>query len=135
MVETPGTAPGSDPLIASAFISIVPKDNIHLEVTRRKFKGDLGQDVQLYQISHAAGPHSKAQNVSAFRIGGLSKAMDSKRPDPAPKYATPSIKNADEFPDMRQYNPKATNKPPFPARSSLRPMVVLVIARSNAPAV
>ena len=30
MVETPGTAPGSDPLIASAFISIVPKDNLDI---------------------------------------------------------------------------------------------------------
>ena len=27
MVETPGTAPGSDPLIASAFMFIVPKDS------------------------------------------------------------------------------------------------------------
>ncbi len=26
MVEPPGTAPGSDPLITSAFMSIVPKD-------------------------------------------------------------------------------------------------------------
>ena len=30
LVETPGTAPGSDPLIASAFISIVPKDTLYL---------------------------------------------------------------------------------------------------------
>ena len=32
-MESPGTAPGSDPLIASAFISIVPKDkNKHSRV-------------------------------------------------------------------------------------------------------
>jgi len=27
-VEPPGTAPGSDPLITSAFMSIVPKDTL-----------------------------------------------------------------------------------------------------------
>ena len=32
MVETPGTAPGSDPLITSAFMSIVPKDKIDLSI-------------------------------------------------------------------------------------------------------
>ncbi len=30
MVEPPGTAPGSDPLIASAFMSIVPKDILYI---------------------------------------------------------------------------------------------------------
>ncbi len=29
-MEPPGTAPGSDPLIARAFMSIVPKDTLHL---------------------------------------------------------------------------------------------------------
>jgi hypothetical protein len=28
LVEPPGTAPGSEPLITSAFMSIVPKDKI-----------------------------------------------------------------------------------------------------------
>jgi hypothetical protein len=30
LVETPGTAPGSDPLITSAFMSIVPKDTLQI---------------------------------------------------------------------------------------------------------
>jgi len=30
LVEPPGTAPGSDPLITSAFMSIVPKDMIYI---------------------------------------------------------------------------------------------------------
>ena len=30
MVETPGTAPGSDPLITSAFMFIVPKDFLQI---------------------------------------------------------------------------------------------------------
>ncbi len=29
-MEPPGTAPGSDPLITSAFMSIVPKDPIYI---------------------------------------------------------------------------------------------------------
>ena len=29
MVESPGTAPGSDPLITSAFMSIVPEETKH----------------------------------------------------------------------------------------------------------
>ena len=29
MVESPGTAPGSDPLITSAFMSIVPEETDH----------------------------------------------------------------------------------------------------------
>ncbi len=29
MVESPGTAPGSDPLITSAFMSIVPEETVH----------------------------------------------------------------------------------------------------------
>ena len=29
MVESPGTAPGSDPLITSAFMSIVPEETGH----------------------------------------------------------------------------------------------------------
>ena len=29
-MESPGTAPGSDPLITSAFMSIVPKDNLNI---------------------------------------------------------------------------------------------------------
>ncbi len=34
MVEPPGTAPGSDPLITSAFMSIVPKDRPNIESPR-----------------------------------------------------------------------------------------------------
>ncbi len=29
-MESPGTAPGSDPFITSAFMFIVPKDDVHL---------------------------------------------------------------------------------------------------------
>ena len=30
LVESPGTAPGSDPLMTSAFMFIVPKDNVYI---------------------------------------------------------------------------------------------------------
>ena len=39
MVETPGTAPGSDPLITSAFMSIVPKDTTDIGPKRSVHKG------------------------------------------------------------------------------------------------
>ncbi|KQB97933.1 hypothetical protein AL073_03165 [Loktanella sp. 1ANDIMAR09] len=39
MVETPGTAPGSDPLITSAFMSIVPKDTLQIGNWRGRRKG------------------------------------------------------------------------------------------------
>ena len=38
-METPGTAPGSDPLITSAFMSIVPKDALKV--------GDRGRNCNL----------------------------------------------------------------------------------------
>jgi len=40
-VETPGTAPGSDPRITSAFMSIVPKDYL---VDRRQGRSPQGVD-------------------------------------------------------------------------------------------
>ena len=40
MVESPGTAPGSEPLITSAFISIVPKDISQVVARSGQFKGD-----------------------------------------------------------------------------------------------
>ena len=39
MVEPPGTAPGSDPLIPSAFMSIVPKDRGKIGAKGRACKG------------------------------------------------------------------------------------------------
>ena len=38
MVEPPGTAPGSDPLITSAFMSIVPKDTFYIGEGRGNLK-------------------------------------------------------------------------------------------------
>jgi hypothetical protein len=38
-VESPGTAPGSNPFITSAFISIVPKDKLYVGGLRRNLKG------------------------------------------------------------------------------------------------
>ncbi len=40
LVESPGTAPGSDPLITSAFMFIVPKDKFNIGTDRRIEKGD-----------------------------------------------------------------------------------------------
>ena len=40
LVEPPGTAPGSDPLITSAFMSIVPKDA--LDIGKEKGKRNRG---------------------------------------------------------------------------------------------
>lgn len=56
---------------------------VWLDFLPKKAKG-LRQAGQLNQINHAAGPHSKAQNVKALRSGGLSSAMDTNRPEPAP---------------------------------------------------
>ena len=39
LVEPPGTAPGSDPLITSAFMSIVPKDTPNLGLAGARCKG------------------------------------------------------------------------------------------------
>ena len=39
-METPGTAPGSDPLITSAFMSIVPKDALNIGSLLSKGKGN-----------------------------------------------------------------------------------------------
>jgi len=41
-VESPGTAPGSDPLITWAFMSIVPKDNLYIGRLGRVEKGGTG---------------------------------------------------------------------------------------------
>ena len=41
LVEPPGTAPGSDPLITSAFMSIVPKDTLKIEALSALFKRHL----------------------------------------------------------------------------------------------
>ncbi len=38
-METPGTAPGSEPLITSAFMSIVPKDSLKIGDLVGDFKG------------------------------------------------------------------------------------------------
>ena len=44
-MESPGTAPGSDPRITSAFMFIVPRDNWNIGAPRhdlKGFKGDVG---------------------------------------------------------------------------------------------
>ena len=38
-MESPGTAPGSNPFITSAFISIVPKDKLNIGEMRANLKG------------------------------------------------------------------------------------------------
>ena len=42
LVELPGTAPGSDPLITRAFMSIVPKDIVDISPPIQNEKGDVG---------------------------------------------------------------------------------------------
>ena len=39
LVELPGTAPGSDPLITRAFMSIVPKDRLNICLIHGDVKG------------------------------------------------------------------------------------------------
>ena len=46
MVEPPGTAPGSDPLITSAFMSIVPKDSSYIGGKRQLAKGGQREILQ-----------------------------------------------------------------------------------------
>jgi len=82
LVEPPGTAPGSDPLITSAFMSIVPKDAPNMRSVVGDFKGDQGQCAQ---SSQAAGGHSNARKISTFFNGGRSRRIDSARPAPAPR--------------------------------------------------
>ncbi len=43
-METPGTAPGSEPLITSAFMSIVPKDRVYIGADEVFEKGRLAKD-------------------------------------------------------------------------------------------
>ena len=46
MVEPPGTAPGSEPLIARAFIAIVPKDASHIASPAASLKGRAQRKIQ-----------------------------------------------------------------------------------------
>ncbi len=50
MVEAPGTAPGSDPLITSAFMFIVPKDTLQIGRSARWCKGNC-QKARKFRIS------------------------------------------------------------------------------------
>ena len=49
MVEPPGTAPGSDPLITSAFIAIVPKNIIYIGGFCDRWKNEGSS---AFKISH-----------------------------------------------------------------------------------
>ena len=49
VVETPGTAPGSDPLISSAFMSIVPKDTFYIGNSNGPCKGQCQYLQNLYR--------------------------------------------------------------------------------------
>ncbi len=40
MVEPPGTAPGSEPLITRAFIAIVPKNTLNIGGVREREKNE-----------------------------------------------------------------------------------------------
>jgi len=93
-VEPPGTAPGSDPLITSAFMSIVPKDipNVGSGGARCKRRmppaGALRQererDQRLPAISQAAKAASTAKKTKALRKGGASRSSEVARPAAAP---------------------------------------------------
>ncbi len=41
-MESPGTAPGSDPLITSAFMFIVPRDTAYIDALRGNLKRQTG---------------------------------------------------------------------------------------------
>ncbi len=49
-METPGTAPGSDPLITSAFMSIVPKDTLYIGLALNGRKGVYAKRTQPVHI-------------------------------------------------------------------------------------
>ena len=50
MVELPGTAPGSDPCITSAFMTIVPRDSLLLVLFLKNWKGVI--TIQMYFEMH-----------------------------------------------------------------------------------
>ena len=95
MVEPPGTAPGSDPLITSAFMSIVPKDRIYIgeDICGCKppkrgimafFSTVYAGFAKLAAISQIASASSIPPKVSALANGGLSRKTDTNRPSAAP---------------------------------------------------
>ncbi len=57
-MESPGTAPGSDPLITSAFMFIVPRDRCYISVCFAIEKGHA----ETFKVS---GPFSSKENGSA----------------------------------------------------------------------
>ena len=61
-MEPPGTAPGSDPLITSAFMSIVPKDKGNIGPAPIHCKGVRGGEVGLFrhQFGAACQPYGGA---------------------------------------------------------------------------
>ena len=102
LVEPPGTAPGSDPLITSAFMSIVPKDSLDIAPSVLDLKTSVvaivqpvpasrGQSCQMLRpiratptaISHAKKPH--------FFCVAPSSTIDVSRPIAAKPQAKPII--------------------------------------------
>ncbi len=94
-MEPPGTAPGSDPLITSAFMSIVPKDRIYIgeDICGCKppkrgimaiFPTFHAGFVRLAAINQIASTNSIPPKVSALAKGGLSSRTDTNRPSAAP---------------------------------------------------
>ena len=94
-MEPPGTAPGSDPLITSAFMSIVPKDSHNMRPRAVQCNG-CGADFfdaisvgywalfKFARISQSASTNSMPPKIPAFIMGGLSRAIETNRPNAAP---------------------------------------------------
>ncbi len=94
-MEPPGTAPGSDPLITSAFMSIVPKDNIYIGEDFCGCKPPKRGTIAIFSTVHAglerlaaisqiASTSSIPPKVNALAKGGLSSKTDTNRPSAAP---------------------------------------------------
>ncbi len=68
MVESPGTAPGSDPRITSAFMSIVPKDNVNIGDRAGDLKRAMADQVRLIASEVAATAASITKNAHFLRV-------------------------------------------------------------------
>ncbi len=73
MVEPPGTAPGSDPLITSAFMSIVPKDSSYIGGKRLLAKGGRGKSCRKFCCFPA---HYDARNQCILTLAFGARGKD-----------------------------------------------------------
>ena len=70
-MEPPGTAPGSDPLITSAFMSIVPKDSWKIGAPRDACKGQRAARVRNKGVEFAANSASQGACATASTTDGV----------------------------------------------------------------